>query len=68
MTNDTFVFEREWESFGAIDAAYDRLFALPEVRQLSEANQSLKADHRVAFFTACSLRKGRPRTTSPMPD
>jgi hypothetical protein len=51
MTNDTFVFEREWESFGAIDAAYDHLFALPEVRQLSEANQSLKADHRVEFYS-----------------
>jgi hypothetical protein len=55
MSGDTFVFEREWENIAAIEAGYGRLFALPETKQLSDTNQSLKTDHRMEFYSVLSL-------------
>lgn len=47
---DTFVFEREWESMAAYEAAYMRLFARPEVKSLGDAGQSVKADTHIEIY------------------
>jgi hypothetical protein len=55
LSGDTFVYEREWESFAAIEAALGRLFAFPKARQLSDAGQSMKADQRMEFYSVLSV-------------
>jgi len=47
---DTFVFEREWESIAAYEAAYMRLFAMAEVKALADAGQPVKADTHIEFY------------------
>jgi hypothetical protein len=47
---DTFVFEREWESMATYEAAYRRLFALPEVQALGKISDTLKIDTHVEFY------------------
>lgn len=54
MSGDTFVYEREWENFAAIEAALGRMFAFPEARQLSDAGQSMKAGQSMEFYSVLS--------------
>ena len=51
LSNDTFVFEREWENLAAIEAAYDRLFAQEGAKSLAEAAPAIKADSRMEFYS-----------------
>jgi hypothetical protein len=50
LSTEIFVFEREWESMAAYEAAYHRLFAMPEVKPLAAAAQTTKADQRIEFY------------------
>lgn len=50
LSHDAFVWEREWENFAACEAAYARLFALPEVKSLAKAQESLTADGHVELY------------------
>jgi len=47
---DYFVFEREWESLAAYEAAYDRLWKAPEVKALAEAGLGIKTDSRTEIY------------------
>ncbi len=44
------VFEREWESMAAYEAAYGRLWALPEVESLNKVSSTLKVDTRIELY------------------
>jgi hypothetical protein len=47
----TFVWERDWESFAAAEAAYNRLGDDPEAKNLGEHNATLVEEGRMEFFS-----------------
>ena len=49
-TSDTFVWERDWESFAAAEDAYKRLFEDEEAKALGANSPSLAGDMRSEFF------------------
>lgn len=46
----TMVQEREWESFSAMDAAYDRLFAEPGLMDLGNSGGTVGNTERTEFY------------------
>jgi hypothetical protein len=46
----TMVWEREWDSFAAMEAAYDRLFAVPEAQSLGASVASIYAGERTEYY------------------
>jgi hypothetical protein len=50
LSHDALVWEREWENFAACEAAYTRLFALPEVKALAKAQESLTTAGHVELY------------------
>src|SRR6185436_12113376 len=46
----TMVWEREWESFAAMEAAYDRLFAAIENQNLGASASSIYAGERTEYY------------------
>jgi len=46
----TVVWEREWESFTALEAAYDKLFSDSEGQLLGESSAEFTGGERVEFY------------------
>ncbi len=46
----TMVWEREWASLAAMEAAYDRLFADPEAMSLLAAGASIESGERIELY------------------
>jgi hypothetical protein len=48
----TMVWEREWDSLAAMEAAYDRLFADPEAKSLGSNAPSIYSGERIEYYWA----------------
>src|SRR5262245_44862224 len=46
----TFVWEREWDSLGASEEAYARLFSDPEAQQLGSTARDIYAGERAEYY------------------
>ena len=47
----TMVWEREWESFAVMEAAYDRLFADSEAEHLGQRAQEIYDGERIEYYS-----------------
>ena len=50
--SDTVVWEREWESFAVMEAAYDRMFADSETQNLGQNAREIYEGERVEYYFA----------------
>jgi hypothetical protein len=49
---DTAVWEREWESFSVMEAAYTKMGGDPDVQALSDADSPLASADRIEFYSS----------------
>lgn len=47
----TSILEREWESMAAMEAAYEKSFANPEIRALNAEGASIVVKSRIEYYT-----------------
>jgi hypothetical protein len=47
----TLVIEREWESFAAFEAAYEKAFAHPDFEALGEEGRTIIKNSRIELYT-----------------
>jgi hypothetical protein len=47
----TMVWQREWESFAVMEAAYDRMFADSEAQQLGQRAQEIYDGERIEYYS-----------------
>jgi hypothetical protein len=47
----TLVIEREWESFAAFEAAYEKAFANADLQALGEEGQTIIKNNRIELYT-----------------
>ena len=48
--SNTFVWEREWESFAACEAAYEKMMGDPEAQTLGKESEPLNESSRGEFY------------------
>ena len=48
---NTIIIEREWASFAAAEAAYEKAFAIPEYQKLGMENATIIKSARMEFYT-----------------
>lgn len=50
LTTDNLIIERQWESFAAMEMAYERALANPEHRALSEQVELILDSQQIEFY------------------
>ena len=50
LTTDMLIIERQWESFAALEAAYEKALTDPEHRSLSEAVEHILESQQIEFY------------------
>ena len=50
LTTDMLIIERQWESFAAMEAAYEKILADPEHQALSEALDPILESQQIEFY------------------
>jgi hypothetical protein len=50
LTTDNLIIERQWESFAALDAAYEKALANAEHRALSEKVELILQSQQIEFY------------------
>lgn len=49
--SNTIILERQWESMAAMEAAYEKSFAHPDIQALFEEGQTIIRNSRVEIYT-----------------
>jgi hypothetical protein len=50
LTTDMLIIERQWESFAAMEVAYEKILADPEHQALSEALDPILESQQIEFY------------------
>jgi len=50
FTNQTGILERQWESMAAMEAAYEKSFAHPEIQALNEEGSAIIKNSRIELY------------------
>jgi len=50
LTTDMLIIERQWESFAALEATYEKALVNPEHQALSEAAELILASQQIEFY------------------
>jgi hypothetical protein len=50
LTTDMLIIERQWESFAALEVAYEKVLADPEHQALSEALEPVLESQQIEFY------------------